>query len=194
MERKRSIDSRVIFGLIWEVLVTGVTLAVIFATDKKAETPIPPLLFLLIFHAVGIWMLITGIKQTVLDRATLTHGEEKYALITAIFPSGSSNNGVPLLSANLEVIDSFGNAQKYTERLSQYERYSVGNVLKVLHYKNNIIIIDQVKIDELPYNIRDYVDRYIQSNFAFCYNTQNYSPTTVNKDEIIINGEIFRKK
>ena len=144
-----------VFGLVWLAITSMV--AIPFALGGMAEAGMPILFFIGffgLFYAIGIWMLVRGLKQTMANYSTSMFGKETYGIVTDIRETGCYVNGRPQLQADVMIVDSQGRLNRYSEVIGfDWYKYEIGDYLHVKHHKNDINILDEVGVVGVPQDI-----------------------------------------
>ena len=207
-----------IFGTFWTAITAVITIAFYNAegvtvngvwtpADEFAEM-LAPKLFLGIFWAVGLIFLFVGIRKIVRNMLTATKGQETYAMVLDILPTGSSVNGNREYKGEFAVI-SEGSIEYLSEIVgfNKY-KYQTGDILLVKHYKKDINFIDRVERHSLPYDVVEKFDneackrmskeeyrRYIGDTKYDEYDNYEDEDRGYNDSDeyIIINGTKYKK-
>ena len=178
MDNNSSKNFLIVFGAIWTAFTAFITLIMIFASGimqsvidstnapiSKAVTILPALGFMSIFWIIGIIILGLGIKKYKQDKATENFGQECYAKIVNVYPSGTRiNNRMEFKADFLVYVPMRGNVIKVAEIIGfNPVDYPVNSYAKVKYYNNDINFIENLSIDRVPVNIRDSIDNYKQN-------------------------------
>lgn len=171
------------FGLIWTLFTSIIFGFVIFVpADERngAEMSFGLGLFFLLFEAIGIFMLVSGIKQILKDKKTSKYGIEAYGRILRIFPTGASANGVPELQAEIGTyIPDTGETREFTEITGFKPLYDVGDYLLLKYYEDDVNIVQRLEKNEVPVHFLEIINsKYL---------------TKIDKDIIEIDGVKYKR-
>ena len=194
-----------IFGLVW----TSFSTIFLFAMNDENANDAPFWVHAMIwlFIAIGVWLIIAGIRKIIANITTATKGEETYGIVVDVYPSGSRVNGRPILNADIEIVEDNGMIGRYTESIGMsYNKCRPGDFLRLKHHKQDINILGKIAANEVPYQIRE----RLKAESGFGGNGYGYQQTMFNNgmnrngydvggtdvaDTIVINGiEYTRKK
>lgn len=184
----------IIFGIIW-LLITGmVTLGFYSGTastitvngqlvsQEEFNAMLGPKLFMGIFWAVGIIMIIIGLRKIIKNAQTDKFGEICYGRIIDIRRSGAYVNNVPELKAIVTVyIESLGTTEDVEEviGLATKRKYQVGDYIEGKYYNGDINIDSYVPENVIPLHIQEKLkDLRISAN----------------EDEIMVDGVKYVRK
>jgi hypothetical protein len=162
-----------------------------------------------LFVAIGVVLIVVGLKKILVNIATSTKGEETYGIVVDVYPSGTRVNGRPVLNADVEIVESNGMLWRYTEPIGMSYKYRTGNFVRVKHYNNDINILDRIDGSAVPYNFKERLEAEIslgsgqdqysnicnQCHSNDVYGNQYDVSGTITSDTVVINGvEYTRKK
>lgn len=160
----------IVFGIIW-LLITGmvtlgfysgtadtITVNGQLVTQEEFNGMLFPKIFMGIFWAVGIIMIIVGLRKIIKNAQTEKFGEVCYGRITDIIRTGAAVNGVPELKAIVTVyIESLGITQEVEEviGLATKRKYNVGDYIEGKYYNGDINIDSYIPETVIPLHIQD---------------------------------------
>lgn len=176
---------KLIFGSMWMFIVVICTVVFFSAFSFGSgygSIPIFFVLFISIFWIIGLYFLISGIKQIVRDRKTENLGEECFGKILNVYPSGTYINNIPELKADISVyIPSEGKVEIVSEILGiKGYNFPQGSIFKLKYYEGDVNIIKRADEYEVPSNVLDMLGASDNNQYA-------------NNDVIEINGERYMK-
>lgn len=185
------------FGIIWTLIIavitfvfygnTGGTITVNGEIVSQAEfnSMLFPKIFLGLFWIIGIFFIIKGAKKILIDRRTSLSGEETFARIIDMYPSGASVNGIPEIKADFCVyIPSLNDTEIISEILGlNVMKYQIGSYLSVKYFEGDININDIVAGEQIPYEIKENLDNDAISKERLMEN----------EDIILVNGTKYKK-
>lgn len=184
----------IIFGIIW-LLITGmVTLGFYSGTadtitvngqlvsQEEFNAMLGPKLFMGIFWAVGIIMIVVGLRKIIKNAQTEKFGEVCYGRIIDIRRTGARVNNVPELKAIIMVyIESIGSVEEIEEviGLATKRKYNVGDYIEGKYYNGDVNIDSYIPENIIPLHIQDKLkDLRINTN----------------EDEIMVDGVKYVRK
>lgn len=184
-------------GLIWTIIVaivtfvfygnSGGTITVNGEIVSQAEFNgmLFPKIFLGIFWIIGIFFIIKGAKKIFIDKKTSVLGEETFARIINMYPSGASVNNIPEIKADFCVyIPSSNNTEIISEILGlNVVKYSIGSYVSVKYYEGDINITSLISEEQVPYGIKEKLNSDIL--------TKEYLEK--NEDVILVDGVKYKK-
>ena len=204
-----------IFGAFWTLITAIVSGAFLFG-GAISDGEMPVIFFICffgLFWAIGLFMLFKGLKKILANTATSMRGTETYGIILDIHPNGNSVNGRPQLVADVLVVTENDEVNRYTEVIGfDWNKYDVGQYLKVKHYKNDINIIEEMHKSQIPYDKLNMLTNSHPETAGdtsvpvynwddYNWNSDNtFQPKQENKsyeeprDTIIINGVEYERK
>ncbi len=123
--------------------------------EQLSNELIFPILALLLFLVIGLYLICIGIRKIIRDKETELNGEICYGKITKIYESGESINGIPILQADVDVyIPSTNEIKKVSEKLRLRDRdYRVGYYVKTKYYNGDINFVGNMNDENVPSNI-----------------------------------------
>ena len=140
-----------------DIYVNGV-----LTTQEEFNAMLFPKVFLGIFWVIGFAVLFEGLKITYKNVLTKVKGKLWYGRIIKIFNSGTYINGIPELKADfLIVVPETGETKVLSEVIgvTNSVSYNIGDYFKLNGYNDDIDIIGRVYPDNIPYDIKDILDR-----------------------------------
>ena len=160
----------IIFGVIW-LLITGmVTLGFYSGTastitvngqlvsQEEFNAMLGPKIFMGIFWAVGIIMIIVGLRKIIKNAQTEKFGEVCYGRIIDIMRTGTRVNNVPELKAIVQVyIESEGRLDTIEEviGLATKREYNIGDFIEGKYYNGDINIDSYIPETVIPLHIQE---------------------------------------
>lgn len=160
----------IIFGIIW-LLITGmVTLGFYSGTastitvngqivsQEEFNLMLGPKIFLGLFWAIGIIMIIIGLRKIIKNAKTEKFGEVCYGRIIDIRKTGTRVNNVPELKAIVAVyIESLGTTEEIEEviGLATNRKYNVGDYIEGKYYNGDINIDSYIPETMIPSHIQN---------------------------------------
>ncbi len=160
----------IVFGIIW-LLITGmVTLGFYSGTastitvngqlvsQEEFNAMLGPKLFMGIFWAVGIVMIIVGLRKIIKNAQTEKFGEVCYGRIIDIRRTGARVNNVPELKAIVTVyIESLGTTEEVEEviGLATKRKYQIGDYIEGKYCNGDINIDSYIPETVIPLHIQD---------------------------------------
>lgn len=122
--------------------------------------------FIGIFVVIGLVIMIKGLKKVIANAKTSKHGEDGYAILRDILPTGSYVNGVPELKGVFFIYVLSNNHTEMIEEIIGFNplKYQVNNYVKVKYYNGDINIIEKVSDELVPEHIKKYLGP-IETNF-----------------------------
>ena len=168
------------FGIVWTVFMAIFTLVFVSAGEGLN---ISLALFLALFWAIGIFMIVKGIKKVKTNRNTEKLGEECYGMVNRIYPTGTRVNNRPEWQAEFVVYIPSKDSIEYISEVIGFDRrkYLPRSFVKCKYYNGDINILKKVNEAQLPLNIKSYFEPYM-----------NNSNSTVD-DIITVNGIRYKR-
>jgi hypothetical protein len=155
--------SDLVFGIIW--LTFSILMSIPFYISVGAagasEMIFMLFLFFSIFYAVGLWILIRGIKRVTKDKATDRMGAVTVGKVLRIGKTGTYVNGNPELKAEIASYDT------QTMRIKAYvevigfapAKYRPGQYLRVKVYEDDLNILGEIDENEVSIKDKEIIDR-----------------------------------
>lgn len=149
------------FGLFWEAITTFISVTFLATGGITQEGSLFLIIFFTVFHAIGIFMLVKGIRKIIRDNKTNKLGEECYGCVIDLHPNGNYVNGSPQLNAKVLI---YVKSEAQTKEIEEYagtgiSKYNVGEYIKVKYYNNDINFIGKVTENEIPLDVKNYIYR-----------------------------------
>jgi len=162
------------FGIIWTLFVSIVFGIVLFIpASKRGGDEISPgmILFLMLFEAIGIWMLVGGTKQIITDKKTDKYGSLAYGRIVGIRRTGAYVNGVPELEAVIATYIPEENKVKLFSEIIGIGNlnYRPGMYLLLKHFESDVNIVQTLQEKSIPFDALDSITKMvnkIQESFS----------------------------
>ena len=109
-------------------------------------------IFFLIFEAIGLIILISGIKQVIKDRKTNKFGDITYGQIISIYETGSVSNGKKELQAEILTYIYNQNIGRRINEIIGFQplEYNVGDFVQLKYYEDDINIVKVVSENMVP--------------------------------------------
>ena len=173
---------KVKLGVVWTLFVTPIFLMCLFVPgEQRGGADMTPGLFMffLVFEAIGVGLLYSGLKQIKKDRRTNKMGIITYGQIISISGTGSSVNGVEELQAVILTYLPNEHCVKQFSEIIGFPpiKYNVGNFVQLKYYDGDVNIVQAVSENSISYAILDL-----------------FKEETQQKDTIIVNGEVYVKQ
>lgn len=169
------------FGIFWCLFTLLFTIP-IFTSSEGIDLFL--IIFIGIFWAVGISLLVKGLKKVITNHNTEKLGEECYALIKNVYPNGNRVNGTPEFNADFLVyISSKNTVEQVSEKIGYNAfKYQPNTFVKGKYYNGDINIKETIEYNSIPLNIRPNFDYLIHSN-----------TNQLAEDIITVNGIKYKK-
>ena len=119
-----------------------------------------PKLVILLFLAIGIVMLIKGIKIIFRNTRTKKHGERCYGRVLDVRRNGVYVNNVPMYKAQVMIYSNDEMCEQTVWEDIGYDPslYPVGSFVKVLYYQGDINFdSESTQVDDMPNNTKEYL-------------------------------------
>ena len=160
-----------VFGIIWTAITGIATMAMYSSTgtvrvngqivsQDQFNGMLWPKLFIGLFWAIGIFMIVVGLRKVLINLKTGIKGVRTYGVVIDILETNCYSNGQPQLKADVVVIMKDKSTQRYQEVIGyDYNKYRIGEVLSVKHCDKDINIIGIAIENQIPYGDREIIDR-----------------------------------
>lgn len=167
-----------IFGILWTVIIsvvsfgfygnTGGTITVNgeIVSQSEFNGMIGPKLFFGAFFAVGIFFIIKGIRKILEDGRTEAYGEETFAQLIDLFPTGFFINGIPEIKGVFCVYMPLENTTEIINEVVRFDNaliYPIGSFFIVKYFNGDINIQKKISVGEIPNEIKEKLDNDILS-------------------------------
>lgn len=168
------------FGIVWTVFMAIFTLVFVSAGEGLN---ISLALFLALFWAIGIFLMVKGIKKVKANRNTEKLGEECYGMVNRIYPTGTRVNNRPEWQAEFVVYIPSKDSIEYISEVIGFDRrkYLPRSFVKCKYYQNDINIEGSIDFNTIPLNIQPKFDG-VKDHFDID-----------GEDVITVNGEKYKK-
>lgn len=190
---KAKINFNLQFGIIWEIFCIVFTVIIICSTASAGSlvSSLPFLIFIGIFHIIGIFLLRKGVKQYKKDRLTALYGTRKYALLKSLYPNGSYRNNSAEYDGEFEVFEEDGSSETYKETVGFHPEFEEGDYVIVLQYNDDINIVEKTEKENVP---KDILKK--SKDIKIDNNVPNSDKMEVGKEveEVIIDGKKYIRK
>lgn len=97
-----------LFGFVWTAFVTPIfIMCLVVPGEQRNGVDMDPFsfIFFIVFEVIGLYMLISGLRQIIKDRKTKKHGIICYGIVSDIQTTGSYVNGKPEYKAILDFVN-----------------------------------------------------------------------------------------
>lgn len=170
------------FGLLWTLFVTPIfIMCLVIPGEQRGGVDMSPGLFIffIIFEAIGLFLLVSGIKQVIKDKKTNKFGDITYGQIISIYGTGSSSNGKEELQAEILTYVSNQNTLKRFNEIIGFPPiiYNVGDFVQLKFYEDDINIIQTVSENMIPNTVLTLLKEESKK-----------------QNTIIVNGEVYTKE
>ena len=175
----------IIVGFIW-LLISNI---ILFPSDVLHETPVSFIMLLLFFNISGIYIIYTGVIQTIKSYKTKKYGIRCYGRITEIKRTGVIMNECPQLKAIIKFVNPDTNQLEKSEFVIGYDPYKYINDPWILckYYAGTIIIEKKICENNVPEDIRKELNKWKSIPRKLYIGYRN------NKEYIIIDGVKYKK-
>ncbi len=147
---------KLLFGIIWTVLCVVILIAMQGAETKGDGEASIVVIVLVVFIIVGVFLILMALKKIIADMKTSIKGFETYAIVTGIGTTGTRINNNPVYKVETVVIEENGLTGIYSEEMGMnYNKYRVGEYLRVKHYDADINILGKVNVRDVPPQVRE---------------------------------------
>ena len=151
-----------LFGLVWTAFVTPIFIMVLLVPgEQRGGADMDPFMFIffMIFEAIGLYMIISGLRKIIKDGKTKIHGVECYGIVDDIKPTGSYVNDRPEYKAIVNFINPETNKLETIEEIIgfYYDKYPVDSYVLCKYYKGDINFEKIVYDNEIPEEIKKYL-------------------------------------
>jgi hypothetical protein len=198
-----------IFGAIWTA-VSGFIAVIMYSVDTVEVNGVPvsqdvfremlwPKLFIGLFLVIGIFMLVKGIVKILTNLRTQALGAETFGFVINIYPNGTYVNNMPMMNADVLLVEDNGNVEQYTESIGRGGKFNVGDYISVKKYANDINIGDRADRYSVPSHIRTCIESdwrsqgLNQDGYTSSGSTEYQGPERY-ADTVIINGVEYVRK
>ena len=170
------------FGLLWTLFVTPIfIMCLVIPGEQRGGVDMSPGLFIFfsIFEAIGLFLLVSGIKQVIKDKKTNKFGDITYGQIISIYGTGSRSNDKEELQAEILTYVSNQNTLKRFNEIIGFPPiiYNVGDFVQLKFYEDDINIIQTVSENMIPNTVLTLLKE-----------------ETKKQNTIIVNGEVYTKE
>ncbi len=173
-----------VFGLVWFLFsVLFLAIMILSTSQTGSEAPIFAYIIIGLFIAIGLYMLIKGIKKIIQNKKTEKYGEICYGIVTNVYPDGSYVNNAPEYQADVYLyITSEGRTDTITEIIGfDPMKYPTKSYVKVKYYQGDINIIEGLNsIKDVPMATQRYFKEY-----------EDFREQA--EDIIIVNGKKYKR-
>lgn len=113
---------------------------------------------------IGLVSCIFAAIQVRKDVNTEKYGVERYGIVTALSPTNTRINGSPVWAATVLLVDDYGQFKTLKNDVGIKPEYRVGDYVRVKHLDENINIDGKVGKDEVPFLLKEELDRGYRSS------------------------------
>ena len=175
------------FGLAWTAFMVVFTLGVCSSGEGIG---LGLILFLGLFWAIGIGVMVSGIKMIYKDRQTEINGDFCYGRMINLSPTGCYVNDVPELKADFLVLLPEGNIRLMTEIVGMAHKisYVIGDYFELKIYNDDINIVGQIQKEHMPAQVLEALELE-----SLRYGVQEDTLQS-NAESVFINGVEYIKR
>lgn len=180
------------FGLIWTLFTSAIFAVCVFIPAEQrngAEMGLGLYIFFILFEAIGIFLLYSGIKTIIKDKKTKKYGRECFGIVNDIRSTGASVNGNSEYKAVINIVNPETNTTTEIEEIIgfDYYKYPINSYVLCKYFEGDINIERLAEATEIPENIKQ--------NLAPLQNQINALNVEVSadKDYAIIDGEQYKR-
>ena len=183
---------KLLFGLIWTAFVTPIfIMCLVIPGEQRGGVDMNPFLFIffILFEAIGLYMLISGLSKIIKDRKTKNHGIKCYGIVSDIQMTGSYMNGNPEYKAKLDFINPKTNQLETIEEIIgfDYNKYPINSYVLCKYYQGDINLENLVPENEIPVEIKKYL---VPNQLVPNYSNLEFS---ADREYVIIDGVQYKK-
>lgn len=183
---------KLIFGLVWTAFITPIfIMCLVIPGEQRGGVDMNLFLFIffIVFEFIGLYMLISGLKQIIKDNKTKKHGIQCYGIISEIQETGSYVNGNPEYKAMLHFLNPETNQIETIEEIIgfDYNKYPINSYVLCKYYQGDINLESHVYENEVPEFIKNYLVPMQQVPDYFAL---EFSP---DKEYVTIDGIQYKK-
>lgn len=149
-----------LFGLIWTAFVTPIfIMCLVVPGEQRGGADMNPVLFifLALFEVIGLYLIISGLRQIIKDRKTKKYGIPCYGIVRDIQTTGSSVNDRPEYKAILDFVNPETNQLETIEEIIGFDdnKYPINSYVLCKYYKGDINLENLVSENETPGYIKE---------------------------------------
>ncbi|MBQ4282467.1 MAG: hypothetical protein IJB96_00880 [Lachnospira sp.] len=174
-----------VFGLILTVF-SATMLVIVWITSGGGAIPV--ILFILLFVAIGLFVMWRGLKKVIANRATDKNGLPAFGLVIDVRPSGTRINDRDVLNAEVVIVEDTGVTGRYIESIgTSYNNYRVGDYVLVKYYNDDINIIAKADASNVPQEV---VERFANEGYFIGQMPYGQAPyMSYGQDPYMANGQ-----
>ena len=181
-----------LFGLVWTAFVTPIFIMCLVAPgEQRNGADMDPFLFIffIVFEVIGLYMLISGLRQIIKDRKTKKHGIKCYGIVRDIQTTGSYVNDKPEYKAILDFVNPETNQLETIEEILgfDYNKYPIDSYVLCKYYQGDINLENLVSENEIPGDIKKHL---VPSQQMPNYTNLEFS---ADKEYVTIDGVQYKK-
>lgn len=184
-----------IFGLIWTAFVTPVFIMCLLIPGEQrngADMNIFLFLFFMVFETVGIYLIISGLKQIIKDKKTKKYGTQCFGIVRDIIHTGSYYNDKPEYKAVLDIVNPETNQIESLEEIIGFNdnKYPVNSYVQCKYFEGDINFDKAVSENEIPGGIKRLLVPIKQQHEKPEYMDLEFSP---DREYVTIDGVKYKK-
>ena len=144
-----------------------------------------PIVVIGIFFFIGLMVFIKGVRKIWKNIKTSKNGEEGYAILKDIVPTGSRVNGMPEMKGVFLVYILSLNRTETQEEIIGFNpfKYKVNDYVRVKYYDGDINIIEKISDNQVPSNVKRQLG-----------GINEFSSSSIGGEDIInINGHNYKR-
>ena len=151
-----------LFGLAWTAFITPMFILCLVVPGEQrggADMDLFLFSFFILFEAIGLYMLISGLRKIIKDIKTKMHGIKCYGIVSDIQVTGSYVNGKPEYKVILDFVNPETNQLETIEEIIgfNYNKYPIDSYVQCKYYQGDINLEDRVSENEIPEEIKKYL-------------------------------------
>ena len=149
-----------LFGLVWTAFVTPLFIILLVIPGEQKNSVVMSLFlfsFFILFEVIGLYMLISGLRQIIKDRKTKKRGIKCYGIVNDILITGSFVNGYPEYKVVLDFVNPETKKLETIEEIIgfDYYKYPIDSIVLGKYYKGDINLEDVISENEIPEDIKE---------------------------------------
>ncbi len=151
-----------LFGLAWTAFITPMfIMCLVVPGEQRGGVDMNLFLFsvFILFEAIGLYMLISGLRKIIKDIKTKIYGIRSYGIVSDIQVTGAYVNGKPEYKAILDFVNPETNQLETIEEIIgfNYNKYPIDSYVQCKYYQGDINLEDRVSENEIPEEIKKYL-------------------------------------
>ena len=181
-----------LFGIVWTAFVTPIfIICLVVPGEQRGGMDMNFFLFIffVVFEAIGLYMLIRGLRKIIKDEKTKKYGIPCYGIVNDIQGTGAYLNGKPEYKAVLNFVNPETNQVETIEEIIgfDYNKYPINSYIIGKYYQGDINIENLVSENEIPGDIKKYL---VSNQNLFNYSSLEFSE---DKEYVTIDGVQYKK-